>query len=196
MKFFVNSTQSTFSASMKMICETYPRFYYPKGNGFYSAEILRVYNEAQAGVITSERLMELLDVESFRQTMAEVFTFFTCTQKMMKKWVKEELENGEHDWVNEYDLSPKEKISKVIEEDEEFQWWLTVASEKKDAAKRAEFEKKMYSAKANTILTVVFSIDEAKMFPIDKNSVKTFIRSMEELQVRWMDELLPFMERL
>jgi hypothetical protein len=178
-----------------LICDEYPRFYYPKGTGFYSGHVNNILCAARSG-LTADQITTLLDINLFVNDLGEILQSFSCSYKEVEEWAQEEIESGEYEWIEEEysDKSQDEKVEKVINESDELRWWSRVGTEEDDVA-RAEFERNICSAKANAILNVALSTLEVDP-SISKQKIKDFIIGMKDFEVRWMEELQPYIKKV
>jgi len=169
-------------SKVELICGAYPRFYYPKGHGFYCGNVNNILYETSSGKMTEQKMRSLLSIKTFKKEVKSVLKSFTCKKEDIREWVKEDIDD--YDWINdeEYkDMSEEQKIEMIIENDEEFCWWNSVGT-KANSERRKKFEIDIVSAKANTLVNCALSM---------KMDVKIFVNKMEEYEVKWMDALKP-----
>jgi len=187
---------------MQLICGAYPRFYYPKGYGFYSGHVNHILHEVRSGQMTEKRIYELFHVPTFMKDVDNIFSSYRCTSGDVRRWVREDLVTSEkYKWMEEEDeykdKSINEKIDVIISSDKELSWWSTIGTGE-DIEGRNEFETNIVRAMANTIVNAglsMYAAGEKKDKRLHR-AIRQFIKDVEEeYEVLWMDELKPFMEK-
>ena len=194
--------QPSVQKEIKLLCGAYPRFPYPKGHGFYSGHVNCILYDTRTGKMIEKRMYELLHFPTFIKKVTSVFSLYRCTSGEVRSWARQELlEYGRHKWIEEEEeyqgKSLDEKINIIISSDSNLSWWSTIGTEEDDEG-RVEFETNIVSAMANTIVTAGLSLYVAGEKKDDKfhRAIRRFIEDVEEeYEVRWMDELKPFMEK-
>ena len=162
---------------MELICGAYPRFYYPKGTGFYSGNVNNILCETRSGEMTAEKIYNLF--REFNGDVRRVLREFICSKEDVREWAKD-IENDE-----------ETEIESIIENDYELSWWDRVGT-KKNKIERKKFEQNIISAKANAIMNCALTLIKNG---VKVKKVKEFKLKAEEYDVVWMDELKPFMEK-
>ena len=197
---------STFTSkeemSVTMLCEMYPRFFYPKGYGFYSTICLTRFNATKG--LSFEQMIELMNVEECKKRVDDMISFFACTQEQVLKWVEDDINDGNYDWLDEEEHEGKtmqEKVMEVITYENNMGWSYYVASGADEKANE-EWKRNIISAIANTNLTAVLSNvenSESVLTLQEEKKVReicnVFIAEMKKEKVQWMKELVPFIKK-
>lgn len=185
---------------VKLLCDPYTRFFYPSGLKFYSTHVHPILQDTNNRQMTPERMKDLLNIVVFNQRVKMVLDGFSCTEQQILTLIKQDVDNGRLDWMNEdpvfASMTIDDKITTIIREDNEYNWWYSIGTGKSQNM-RKNFERRIISTMANTILTAALSIMEDSPHDIDKEEIGLFLCNLEEnYNIIWVREIIPYLEKV